>query len=485
MESSKITVPPCRRLDFDGFCLLPEQHLLLRDETPVRIGARAVDILIALASQPGELLTKDELIAKVWPNTCVDRVNLRATMAALRKALGDTDGRLISTDTGRGYRFTADLGRAAKVPPPGAAAATETRRLPSSMTRLIGRDDFVASLGEQLPHRRLITVVGPGGIGKTRVAIACAEALAGSYRDGVCFIDLTAVTEPASIAATLAAALGVTAEGVATASNDPLRDVLQFLPGRAMLLVMDNCEHVVDAAASLAEAITMRASGVHILATSRESLRAAGEWVRALPPLRCPPIVANLSAADALSYPAVELFVERVADARGGFQLSNAEAPVASEICGRLEGVALAIELAAAQADVVGLACLAARLDDRLWLLNSGRRTVVRRHQTLAALHDWSYRLLSEQERATLWRVALLPGEFTLAEAIAAGSGDDIDETEVIDAFSGLVSKSLAMLDTSGPVTRFRLPETTRAYAFTRSQLPQPATRPAAMPATH
>jgi predicted ATPase len=469
MESSNIAPSPCRCLDFDGFRLLPEQRLLLKDEIPVRIGARAFGILIALASRPGELLTKGELIAKVWPDTRVDRVNLRATVTALRKALGDTDGRLISTDTGRGYRFTADLRQPAKALPPRATVETAMHRLPSAMTRLIGRDDFVDSLKQQLPIRRLFTIVGPGGIGKTRVAIACAEALGGSYRDGVCFVDLTAVTDPVSMAAALAASLRV-----ATASNDPLHDVLQFLRGREILLVIDNCEHVIDAAASLVEAITMRASGVHILATSRESLRAAGEWVRVLSPLRCPPNVANLTAAEALSYPAVELFVERVADARGGFELTDAEAPVASEICRRLDGVALAIELAAVQADVAGLASLAARLDNRLWLLNSGRRAVVRRHQTLAALHDWSYRLLSEQERATLWRVALLSGEFTLSEAIAA-SGDDIDKNEVVDAVSGLVSKSLAMLDISGPVTRFRLPETTRAYAASKWHTAMPA----------
>jgi predicted ATPase/DNA-binding winged helix-turn-helix (wHTH) protein len=472
MESLRTSPTQCRRLSFDRFCLLPDQRLLLQGKTPVRIGARALDILIALASRPGELVTKDELIAQVWPNTHVDSVNLRVNIAALRKALGDSDGRIICNDPGRGYRFTANIDEAAKVRPPLATVAAGTCRLPSTMTRLIGRSEFVDRLGEQLLHRRLITIVGPGGIGKTRVAIACADALAGSYRDGVSFFDLTTITEPASISSALAAVLGVAAE-----SNDPRHDVIEFLRGREMLLVIDNCEHVVQAAAALVEAITMRAPGVHILATGRESLRVAGEWVRVLPPLPCPPDVANLSAAEAMSYPAVELFVERAAAVRDGFQLTDAEAPIVGEICRRLDGVALAIELAAAQVDVFGLAWLAAHLDDRLWMLNRGRRTAIPRHQTLSALLDWSYRLLSDQERTALQRVAVFPGDFTLSDAIAAAAGQGIGYFEVVDAVGGLVSKSLAIADISGPVARFRLPETTRAYASTKLRMPQPDVR--------
>jgi predicted ATPase/DNA-binding winged helix-turn-helix (wHTH) protein len=480
MESSRTTPVVYQRLYFDRFCLLPDQRLLLQGETPIRIGARALDILIALASRPGELVTKDELIAQVWPDTFVDAVNLRVNMAALRKALGDSDGRLISTDPGRGYRFTAAIRQAAKTASPVSPVATVACRLPATMTRLIGRSAFVDRLAEQLPHRRLITIVGPGGIGKTRVAIACAEALAGSYRDGVSFVDLTTVTEPASIAAALAAVLGV-----AVASNDPLRDLLQFLVGREMLLVIDNCEHVVHAAAGLVEAITTRAPGVHVLATSRESLRVPGEWVRVVPPLPSPPDEPGLSAVEALSYPAVELFVERASAVRNGYRLSDAEAPVVCEICRRLDGVALAIELAAAQLEVFGLAWLAAHLDDRLRILNRGRRTAVPRHQTLSALFDWSYRLLSEREQETLQRVAAFPGDFTLTDAIDIVARHGIGDTEVVDAVGGLVSKSLAMADLSGPVTRFRLPETTRVYASTKLRIPQPDVRCAAAPAMH
>jgi predicted ATPase/DNA-binding winged helix-turn-helix (wHTH) protein len=478
MESSGIAPAHSRRLSFDRFCLLPAQRVLLQGDTPIRIGARALDILVALASRPGELVTKDELITQVWPNTFVDPTNLRVNIAALRKALGDSGGRLISNDPGRGYRFTVDVRDTASAAQPASGVAPDVCQLPRAMSRLIGRSEFVSALAEQLPRRRQVTVVGPGGIGKTRVAIACAEALAGSYRDGVHFVDLATVLEPASIAAAVAEVLEM-----AVGPDDPLRDLLRLLTGRELLLVFDNCEHVVQAAAGVVEAIASRAPGVHILATSRESLRSAGEWVRILPPLPSPPDTPNLSAAEALRYPAVELFVERAAAAGDGFQLADADAPAVGEICRRLDGVALAIELAAAQADVFGVAWLAAHLDDRLWMLNRGPRTAVPRHQTLSALLDWSYMLLSEQEQATLRRVAMFPGEFTLADAIAVAADQGVGDTEAVSAVVGLVSKSLAMADVSGPVTRYRLPETTRAYAFSKAPMSQSALRCAEMPA--
>jgi predicted ATPase/DNA-binding winged helix-turn-helix (wHTH) protein len=485
METSTTAPFLDRCLSFDGFCLLPARRLLLQGETPVRIGGRAFDILVELASRPGELVTHDELIARTWPDIFVEVANLRVNIHTLRKALGDSGGRLIANDPGRGYRFMAEVRETAKQqspakePPPAQAMAPRHSRLPIALTRLIGRADFVADLAKQLPRRRQITVVGPGGMGKTTVAVACGEALAGSYRDGVCFVDLTAVTEPASIAAEVATALGIT-----VGSGDPLRDVIRFLIGREMLLVIDNCEHVVDAAAAVVEAIITGTADVHILATSRESLRVPGEWVKPLPPLLTPPVEPNLSAAEALRYPAVELFVERAAAARDDFQLSDAEAPVVGEICRRLDGVTLAIEVAAAQVDVLGLPWLASHLDYRLWMRNRGRRFAAPRHQTLTALLDWSYELLSEQEQATLRYVAMFPGDFTLTEAIAAAADHCVDDIEVVDAVVGLVSKSLAMADASGSVTRYRLAETTRAYASAKSRMAQPDARCVAVPAT-
>ena len=278
------------------------------------------------------------------------------------------------------------------------------------------------------------------------------------------------VDEQVSVADVVARVLNI-----ATSATDPLRDVMQTLADRQILLVMDNCEHTVDTAAGIIEAISASAPGVHILATSREALRIRGEWVRSLPPLESPPVGQNVTAALALGYPAVELFVERAAAAEEGFQLSDANAPIIGDICRRLDGVALAIELAAAGVHVFGLTWMAAHLDERLWFLSHGGRTAVARHQTLTALLDWSYQLLSEHERETLQRVAVFSGDFTLSEAIAISAGNGIGDVQVVSAVGGLVAKSLAMSDVRGAVTRYRLPETTRAYACAKLRMVEPA----------
>ena len=453
------------RLEFAGFSVLPNQRLLLRDGEPVRIGARAFDVLAVLAAQPGELVSRKELTAQVWPNTFVDAVNLRVHVAALRKALGDDQGRLIQTDPGRGYRLVASI-RSAVPEVPVRSASTE---LPAAVTRLIGRDDFIAGVLAKLPQSRLVTILGPGGIGKTRVVIACAEALVGSYPDGVRFIDLASVKQSADVAAAVAKAVGI-----ASATGDPQCGVIEHLRNRKTLLVVDNCEHVIQAAAVVIEAISISAPDVHILATSREALRIRGEWVRSLPPLPSPPDTDTITVADVMSYPATELFVERATAVQEDFRLTDQAARLVGDICRRLDGVALAIELAAAEVHIFGLAWLAAHLDDRLWILNRGHRTAVARHQTLAALLDWSYELLSQGERETLQRVAAFPGDFTLEDAIGLTANDNLDDVEVVAAISGLVAKSLARLEVGGSVTRYRLAETTRAYAHTKSDKAAP-----------
>ncbi|HUB43633.1 MAG TPA: winged helix-turn-helix domain-containing protein [Acetobacteraceae bacterium] len=467
------------RISFDRFTMIPDQRLLLRDGKPIRLGGRAFDTLVALAKRRGALVTKDELIAEVWPGTFVEAGNLRVQIVALRKALGDTDGRLIQTDAGRGYRFTAPLRHAAEqsAPPPerpAPSAPLPAARLPAVVTRIVGRAGFIEGLVAQLPLRHLITIVGPGGIGKTRVAIACAEALAGTYRDGAHFLDLTPATGLESVVALLAQTLGIEA-----GTGDPMHEVMQHLRHREMLLAIDNCEHVIDAAAQVVETIATGAPSVHILATSRESLRVLGEWVRVLPPLPSPTEAWDITAAEALTYPAVQLFAERAAAVRQDFLLSDAQAPLVAEICRQLDGVALAIELAAATLHAFTVEWLATHLDDPLSILSQGRRTAAPRHRSLTATLDWSYDLLTDQERATLQRVAALPGVFTMADAIGA-LGDAMGDGQVVCAVGNLVSKSLAILDKSGPVMRYRLPQTTRVYAYAkfvrgRSGSPLPA----------
>ena len=445
-------------LTFGRFRLLPVQRILLEDGRPVRLGARAFDILVALARRPSELVSKEALMAEVWPQTFVEGANLRVNIAALRKALGDTAAQLIRTDSGRGYRFTMGVDTVAQAPSVPRPAATWPRHFPDPTNRLIGRSAFVDQVVAQLSTRRLVTLTGPGGIGKTRVAIACAQAVIGSYPDGIAFVDLTAARDPQSVMAALADALGI------TDGDTRIHTMAQRLHGRQMLLVLDNCEHVIQVAAELTEMIIMRSPGVHLLATSRESLRVFGELVRVLPPLPSPPAGVPLTAAEAVMYPTVELFVERVCAAHEDFELSDSDAPLVGEICRRLDGVALAIELAAAQVDVLGIAWLAAHLDDRLWILNRGPRTAAPRHRTLGSMLDWSYTLLSDQERTTLQTVAKFPGDFSLSEAVNMAAKSGVGEIQVVAALGGLVSKSLAVLDVSGTAARYRLPETTRVY---------------------
>ena len=465
-RGSPLAGPEHDRVEFGDFNLFPNQRLLLRNDEPVHIGARAFDVLAALAARAGELVTKEDLTALVWPDTFVDAVNLRVHIAALRKALGDHQGRVIHTDPGRGYRLVASVRPVTTSPVPPTRQSCE---LPATMTRMIGRDEFVAGVLAKLPPTRLVTIVGPGGIGKTRVAIACAQALVGTHRDGACFIDLAMAKHSADVAAAAAKALGMS-----SSAGDPLREVLEHLRNRQMLLVMDNCEHVIQDAAVVIEAISASAQDIHILATSREALRIRGEWVRSLPPLASPPDDDAMTAADAMGYPAVELFVERAAAAQEDFRLTDPAARLVGEICRRLDGVALAIELAAAEVHIFGLSWLATHLDDRLWILKRGHRTAVARHQTLAAMLDWSYELLSKKERATLQRIATFPDKFTLEDAIGVTASDELEDVEVVAAISGLVAKSLASLDLTGSVTRYRLAETTRAYACAKSNKAAP-----------
>jgi predicted ATPase len=244
--------------------------------------------------------------------------------------------------------------------------------------------------------------------------------------------------------------------------------LVNFLKHKQMLLVLDSCEHVIEAAAALAEEVLRGAPGVHILATSREPLRAGGERVQRLAPLGLPPDSATLTASTALTFPAVQLFVERAGASLDGFELSDADAPIVANICRSLDGIALAIELAAGRVDAFGIRDLAAHLNDRLRLVTRGRRTALPRHQTLSATLDWSYEFLPEPERALLRRLAVFAGSFTLEAARAVAAGVEIAESEVVDCVANLVAKSLVAADVGGETVRYRLLETTRGYALAK-----------------
>lgn len=469
---------------FGPFCLKPGQQLLLEADQAVPLGARALSLLVVLVGRAGEVVGKEELMALVWPRTVVEESNLRVHVAGLRRALrdGQNGNRFIVNIPGRGYSFVSPVQFVADEPAASVSAAAVAERvaaaqLPNAATRLFGRDMVVMLLHEQLPQRRFVTLVGPGGIGKTAVAIAVARTLAASYRDGVTFVDFSAIRDPALVPSTIVASLGLT-----LTSQDVMPALLAYLARRSTLLVLDNCEHVIEVAANTAEQVSASAADVHILCTSREPLRAAGERVHRLQPLEAPAASAGLSAAEALTYPGIQLFVDRAAAGLHGYALTDADAPVVAEICQRLDGIALAIEFAAGRVAAFGVREVAKRLDDRFRLLTSGRRTALARHQTLSATLDWSFDLLPTLEQALLCRLSIFAGEFSLDAAVAvAGHGDPMF---AVDHVADLVAKSLVVAETRGSSVRYRLLDTTRLYGFEKlrasGELPDTARRHAA-----
>lgn len=451
-----------RVASFGPFRLLPAQQVLLEGETPVRLGNRALEILIALVEHAGELVTKGELMARVWPDTVVDENNLKVHVAALRRILGDGQPgrRYLATVSGRGYRFVApvDLSEPRKPTAQPSAALERAHNLPASQTRALGRGDTISALLDDLPRRRFITIVGAGGIGKTTVALAVAEALIAAYEHGIRFVDLAPLSDPNFVPSALASALGL-----ASHSSNVVPALIDFLRDKRMLLVLDSCEHVTETAAALAEQVLSGAPAVHILATSREPLRAKGERAHRLLSLEFPPNSAGLMASEALAFASVQLFVERAAANPDGFELNDADAPVVADICRKLEGMPLAIELAATRVDAFGMRQLSILLEDRIRLLKYGRRTALPRHQTLTAALDWSYEFLPEDERALLRRLSVFSSVFTLDSASAVGSDANSD---VVEGLANLVAKSLVSADVSGAVVQYRLLDATRAYAM-------------------
>jgi predicted ATPase len=401
----------------------------------------------------------------------VDETNLRVQIATLRKALGDgEDGaRYISNVAGRGYCFVATVTRVTAPPPIVATGITDRgapRKLPPRLARMVGRDEAVRSVSEQLIMGRFVSIVGPGGIGKTTVAVSVAHALLNGFSGAVSFIDLGALTNPQLVPAAVASALGFMIQ-----AHDPFGSLVAFLGQKKILLILDNCEHVIDSAAVLAERVISEAPQAHILTTSREALRVEGEHVHLLYSLDCPPEHADLTAAEVLGYPAAQLFMERAAASGYSAALSDVDASIVATICRRLDGIALAIELAASRVGSLGIGGIAELLDNRFSLLWHGRRTALPRHQTLNAMLDWSYSLLSEHEKFVLSRLSVFVGDFLLPAACSVASEEEGYEANVAGAIVSLVEKSLVSTNEIGESTYYRLLDITRAYA--KSKLTQ------------
>ncbi|HUN40291.1 MAG TPA: winged helix-turn-helix domain-containing protein [Acetobacteraceae bacterium] len=454
---------------FGPFQLVPAQRRLLRDGAPLRLGGHAFDILVALVENAGKTVGKDELIARAWADASADDNTLRVHVAALRRALSDdgTDARYVTAVPGRGYSFTATVRRviAASTETPAQPPAPPASNLPTLLSPVIGRDDVIAILVDQLSQHRLLTILGPGGIGKTTVAVAVAGRASPAYRDGVWFVSLAPLSDPTLLPGSVAAALGF-----ALSAADPVAALADRLRDKRALILLDNCEHVINAAAVLAETVLRVAPGVSILATSREPMRADGEWLHRLASLEWPSQAHGISAQDAMTFSAVRLFHQRVFASLDGFRIDDDNLAAVLTICRLLDGVPLALELAAVRVEALGVEGVAARLDDRFTLLSKGRRTALPRQQTLRATLDWSYELLPPGEKIILHRLAVFRGTFAVSAAAAVAGMDSIAFDDVCSAVANLVAKSLVVSQRTGSTTRYRLLDTTRAYALEKLQ---------------
>jgi predicted ATPase/DNA-binding winged helix-turn-helix (wHTH) protein len=445
---------------FGPFRLHPTKRLLEKNGIPLKLGSRALDILITLLEHAPEVVSNRDLIRRVWGQLVVDEVNLRFNVAALRKRLGDGDSSVsyVTNIPGRGYCFTGAVtwAEAQAMPRKAPMAAPQLPREPLLM---VGRDNVVRELTAQLRKQRFVSIVGAGGIGKTTIALTLAHRMLAEFEGAVHFLDLGAVEDSRLLASLLASQLGLVA-----VSDQPLPVILTHLREQRVLLVFDSCEHLIEAIAALTENIFRDAPQVHILVTSREALRAEGEQVHHLPPLECPPYTESLTATQALGFPAVQLFVKQVAHSGHAFELTDADAPIVAEICRRLDGIALALELAASRVGAHGVQGTASLLDKQFRLLWRGRRTALPRHQTLSATLDWSYNLLSQTEQLVLRRLAVFVGSFSLEAALDVAA-ESLDPAELTETLATLVDKSLLTSD-STTAMRYRLLDTTRAYAW-------------------
>jgi predicted ATPase/DNA-binding winged helix-turn-helix (wHTH) protein len=452
-------------ISFGPFTLVASERRLTKAGVPVDLSARAFDLLAILLSRPGDVVSKGELLAQAWPGISVEEGSLRFHIANLRKALGDgVDGaRYILTLPGRGYCFAAQASRSG-IPEQGAAKTGpdfHQANLPGRPSAMIGREEDLEKLSSRLKSDRFVTIVGSGGVGKTTVAVAVAHQLSAAFGNAVLFVDLGTLSDPTLVGTTVASFLGLSVQ-----SSDATASLIAYLKDKRLLLILDTCEHLIEAVAKLASTIFAAAPDIHILATSRESLQVDGEYVYRLAPLAYPPEDHEPAADVMRTFPAIRLFVERAIASGARLDLNDDEAAIVASICRKLDGVALAIELAARHVETYGLDQTAALLNRRLAYLWEGPRTAPARQKTLQATLDWSYGLLSETERIVLRRLTVFVGLFTLDAALVVASGEEIDQATVFAAIDNLVGKSMVATRPQGAMVRYRLLDTTRAYAL-------------------
>jgi predicted ATPase/DNA-binding winged helix-turn-helix (wHTH) protein len=446
----------------------------------VSLGSRALAVLGVLVERAGDLVSKDEIMRAVWPGMTVEDANLTMQISALRRALdaGRANTSCIQNVPGRGYRFYPAVRRAADSSEPSAASIVQPvphppaepapayhSNLPHLANALIGRERDVTEIEALLSKYSLVTLVGSAGVGKTSLALQVGADLLARFPDGAWFVELAPLDRPELLGEAVAGVLGLPVHG-----ERPAMDAIAaFLRSRRVLLILDNCEHVIAAAASLADTLLKTCPGVVLLATSREALSVAGEHAYPVPLLDVPTRSTNLTASQANAHSGVRLFVERAAATIGRFSLTDEIAPIVAEICRRLDGIPLAIELAAPRLKMLKPKALLARLDEQLHLLTVGSRTAMPRQQTLRAAIEWSYALLSEAEQAMLRSLGVFAGSFTQEAVAAVATGAPAEASDVFDVLAGLVDKSLVVSLAGMGENRYRLLESTRAFA--REQL--------------
>ena len=460
---------------FAPFRLNPSGRLLTADDMPLKLGGRAFDTLLALVERRERVVTKNELLDIVWPKLVVEENNLQVQVVALRKLLGH---HAVATIPGRGYRFTMPVvveGEAppaappavgGELPPPPLAAATTAPaaprpvfNLPRRAEPLFGRDADVAALCAALRESRVVTIAGAGGIGKTRAAEAAALVAHDDFADGIWWVELASIADPELVPGAVARALGLPMQ---SAPKDTLHSIVARVGEQSMLVVIDNCEHLLGGVAAFIDTVIAATPRLHVLVTSQELIKTGSERVYRLGTLS---VAAAETAAAVAESGAGALLVARARAAAPGFGLSDANAGAAAEICRRLDGIPLAIELAAARVPLLGIEGVRAKLGERFRMLTAGARVVLRRHQTLRAALEWSHSLLTEEERIVLRRLGVFAGGFTLESAQRVADDEAIDAWDVLEHLGALVDKSLVLAE-GEPMPRYRLLETTRMYAL-------------------
>jgi predicted ATPase/DNA-binding winged helix-turn-helix (wHTH) protein len=455
-------VDECEVFQFGSYRLIPSKRLLLAGQNAVEIGDRAFDILALLLRHRGEVVSRRQILDQVWPDLTIDEANLRVQMSDLRRALGSGDqgSAYIMNVQGRGYVFVAPVRAVSLSEAPATARPPSPKgRLPGRPKRFIGRNDALDALVSQTLARRFVTIVGPGGIGKTTLAVELGYRLASEFNNEVWYVDLGSLEAPDLVLPTIATTLGYTVH-----SGDLLTGLAAFVADRRLLLIVDCCEHVIEVAATITATLFQHAAHVHLIATSREALRADGETVYFIEPLGLPAEREDLTVVETLAAASVELLVQCAVT--GGYvgELDDDRARAAAEICRRLDGNPLAIELACSRLATYGFKGLLEGLRGGAVLTWRGRRHEPR-HRTLEATLDWSFRLLSDVERRVLARLSVLIGPFTMETAQALATDAVDDGRAVARAVEELTDKSLIAILHVDDTNMYRILDVTRFYA--------------------